>query len=165
HPGATQTYYAPGNDIRDVLILSNYAIKGDNLDRLCFGDTLPDYTLEYAEKGYCRVADIFAVAKTGACEATLVLDDGAAWRLTFAKGVDGKISMGKKALNTLCAAHKSATRKHDGLVTVYVSNPSGAPFTARVTTAYMTARFRPLDYGLLRTTGRAPRYREVLLHP
>lgn len=162
HPGATQTYYAPGNDIRDVLILSNYAIKGDNLDRLCFGDTLPDYTIEYAEKGYCRVADIFAAAETGACEATLVLDDGAAWRLTFAKGADGKISIGKKPLNALCAARQIATRKHDGLVTVYVNNPTDAPFTTRVTTAYMTARFRPLDYGLLRTTGRAQRYREVL---
>ena len=36
-PGATATYYASEATFRDVSLLSNYAIKGANIDRLCLG--------------------------------------------------------------------------------------------------------------------------------
>ena len=62
HPGATAKHYMPQAVVRDVILKSDYAIKGANIDRLCLGRNLPDYTVRYADRGWCKVADIFTVA-------------------------------------------------------------------------------------------------------
>ncbi|MBR4415760.1 MAG: hypothetical protein IKS67_03260, partial [Victivallales bacterium] len=83
--------YTPNQPITDVVIRTDYPISGEYIDKICFGNQLPDYAVHYKNKGYCKVADIFTVAKTGACEGILTLGDGAAWRLTFVKDASGVV--------------------------------------------------------------------------
>ena len=161
HPGATAKHYMPSAVVRDVILKSDYAIKGANVDRLCLGRDLPDYTVRYADKGWCKVADIFATAKTGACEGTLTIDGGAAWRLTFAKGADGRTGVTVTPLNPLCAGREVKTVEEDGLVKVFVFSPDATPMSARFATAYQCAYFRPLDHASLRTKAGHPRHRDV----
>ena len=78
-------------EIRDVRVESEYAIATNNLDLLCFSGALPDYAVRYAEKGWCRVADVLAAAPTGECEAQISLDDGAAWSVCCLKTRPGAL--------------------------------------------------------------------------
>ena len=161
HPGATAKHYMPKAVVRDVILKCNYAIKGANVDRLCVGRNLPDYTIHYADKGWCKVADVFTVAKTGACEGTLTLDGGAAWRLTFAKGAAGRTDFAAAPLNALCEGREVKAVEEDGILKVFVLCPDATPMAARFATTYMCEYFRPLDHASLRTKGGLPRYRDV----
>ena len=163
HPGATTKYYMPSAVVRDVILKSDYAIKGANIDRLCLGRGLPDYTVRYADKGWCKVADIFTVAKTGACEGTLTLDGGAAWRLSVVKGPSGKVEFTTTPLNALCARREIKAVEEEEVLKVFILSPDAAPMAARFTTAYQCDYFRPLDHASLRTRTNAgqPRYRDV----
>ena len=161
-PGATEKFYMPQAVVRDVILKSDHDIKGANIDRLCIGSDLPDYTVRYADAGWCKVADVFTVAKTGACEGVLTLDCGAAWRLSFSKGADGKAKAAMAPLNELCRGREVATDEKDGIMKVYVLCRDATPFSARFKTTYMCDYFRPLDHASLRTRGGLTRYREVL---
>lgn len=161
HPGATAKHYMPKAVVRDVILKSDYAIKGTNIDRLCVGRNLPDYTVHYADKGWCKVADIFTVAKTGACEGTLTLDGGAAWRLSAVKGAAGKSEFAATPLNPLCAGREIKSVEEDGVLKVFVLSPDATPMTARFATAYQCEYFRPLDHASLRTKAGHPRHRDV----
>ena len=161
HPGATAKHYMPQAVVRDVILKSDYAIKGSNIDRLCLGRNLPDYTVRYADKGWCKVADIFTVAKMGACEGTLTLDGGAAWRLLAVKGASGKVEFTATPLNALCEGREIKAIEEDGILKVFILSPDATPMSARFTTSHMCAYFRPLDHASLRTKAGQPRHRDV----
>ena len=161
HPGATKTHYMPKAVVRDVILKSNYAIKGTNIDRLCLGRDLPDYTVQYADVGWCKVADIFTVAKSGACEGVLSLDCGAAWRIAFVKGASGRTDFSATPLNSVCGTRKVKMVEEDGVAKVFVRSLSDEPMEARFTTSYMCDYFRPLDHASLRNKAGWPRYRDV----
>jgi hypothetical protein len=161
NPGATEKYYMPGAVVRDVIMKSVYSIRNENIDRLCLGGVPPDYTVRYADAGWCKVADIFTLAKTGACEADLSLDDGAAWKLTFTKDASGHVGTSVTPLNALCAGRKVETVQEDGIVKVFVCSPDDTPMSARFATRYMCDYFRPLDHGSLRDMSNRSRYRDV----
>ena len=161
HPGATAKHYMPSAVVRDVILKSDYAIRGANVDRLCVGRNLPDYTVRYADKGWCKVADIFTVAKTGACEGTLTLDGGAAWRLSAVKGASGKTEFTATPLNALCAGREIKTVEEDGILKVFIYCSDATPVSARFATSYMCEYFRPLDHASLRTKAGQPRHRDV----
>jgi len=164
-PGWMAKMYNPDIIAHDVAIKSRYAICGKNLDRLCLGGALPDYTVAYTNAGWCKVADVFTNAPTGSCSAELSLDDGAAWKLSLVKGADGKVEFSVKTENALCGSRTVRRVDEDGLVKLFLSNPSGKPFKARFVTRRMNDRFRPLDHGaLLDYNGRA-RYRDVRATP
>ncbi len=154
--------YSPGQQVRDVIIKSNYSICDKNLERLCLGGTLPDYTVDYREKGWCRVADIFTRAATGACRAVLVRDNGAVWQIDVVKDATGKVSFTTQPQNVLCEGYQIKTREVNGVLRVYLSNPQATPFSARWTTSFMGDYFRPLDHASLRGHNGKPRYHEVL---
>ena len=160
-PGATARHYMPQAVVRDVILKSDYAIRGANIDRLCLGSGLPDYTVRYADEGWCKVADIFTVAKTGACEGTLALDGGAAWRLSAARGAAGRTDFSAQPLNALCAGREIKAVEEDGVLKVFVRCPDAQPMAARFTTTYMSDYFRPLDHASLRTKAGQPRHRDV----
>jgi hypothetical protein len=165
NPGAIATYYMPKATIRDVSFVSDFSIKGANIDRLCLGRELPDYTVRYADKGWCKVADIFTVAKTGACAAILTLDDGAAWRIGVMKGASGKTEFSAKPENLLCGMRKIRMIEEDGVAKVFIRCDGASPVEARFSTTYMCDRFRPLDHASLRTSmGKYPWHdvREIL---
>ena len=160
-PGATAKHYMPKAVARDVILKSDYAIKGSNIDRLCVGRNLPDYTVQYADKGWCKVADIFTTAKTGACEGTLTLDGGAAWRLSAVKGATGKTDFTASPRNALCEGREVKALEEDGILKVFVLCPDATPMSARFAAAYMCEYFRPLDHASLRTKAGHPRHRDV----
>ena len=161
HPGATAKHYMPKAVVRDVILKSDYAIKGANIDRLCLGRNLPDYTVRYADKGWCKVADIFTVAKTGACEGILTLDGGAAWRLSAAKGASGRTDFAAKPLNPLCEGREVRSVEEDGVLKVFVLCQDATPMSARFATEYMCDYFRPLDHASLRSKRGNSRHRDV----
>ena len=161
HPGATAKHYMPQAVVRDVILKSDYAIKGANVDRLCLGRNLPDYTVRYADKGWCKVADIFTVAKTGACEGILTLDGGAAWRLSAAKGASGRTDFAAKPLNPLCEGREVRSVEEDGILKVFVLCQDATPMSARFATEYMCDYFRPLDHASLRSKRGNSRHRDV----
>ena len=161
NPGAIATYYMPTATIRDVSLLSNISITGANIDRLCLGRNLPDYTVRYADKGWCKVADVFTVAKTGACAAILTLDDGAAWRVGVMKGSSGKTEFSAKPMNPLCGSREVGMVEEDGVAKVFIRCDDATPISARFAATYMCERFRPLDHASLCDRQSNPRYREV----
>ena len=161
NPGATATYYASEATFRDVSLLSNYAIKGANIDRLCLGRNLPDYTIRYSDKGWCKVADVITVAKTGSCTAILSLGDGAAWRIGVLKDDSGKVEFSAKPMNPLCGSREIAMVEEYGVVKVFVRCDDASPVEAHFATTYMCDRFRPLDHASLRNKNKLPRYRDV----
>lgn len=143
--------YTPGQDIRDVMVRTDRGLKGANIDVLCIGDGLPDYTLDHAREGWVKAADILDAAPTGHVVATLSTDDGAAWTVTLTKTEDGKIQKKMVAMNKLCKRYRLRTVPGDGLVTVQLLAPSSAPLHLRWTTQSMSTRFRPVDYASLRS--------------
>ena len=161
HPGATAKHYMPQAVVRDVILKSEYAIKGANVDRLCLGRNLPDYTVRYADKGWCKVADIFTVAKTGACEGVLTLGGGAAWRLSAVKGASGRTDFAAKPLNPLCEGREVRSVEEDGILKVFVLCQDATPMSARFATEYMCDYFRPLDHASLRDKRGHSRHRDV----
>ena len=154
--------YAPEAEVRGVVVESEYAIATNNLDRLCFSGALPDYTVRYAEKGWCRVADILAAAPTGACEASVVLDDGSGWVVVCQKTQPGKSVVQIHALNPIGESHAIRTMETDGVIRIYVKHEGGGEMAARFQTLRMGERYRPLDHGVLCDHRRQSRCHEVL---
>ena len=161
HPGAMMKVYMPEATVHGVSLKTDYAIRGANIDRLCLSGNLPDYTVHYADKGWCKVADIFTVAKTGACQGVMTLNDGAAWRLTLVKGTDSRTKVGVEPLNALCGDREIKSIEEDEVVKVYVLNTDTSPMKMRFTTTYMCDYFRPVDHASLRSIAGLPRYRDI----
>lgn len=158
-----KSVYSPGQKVRDVLLNSDYAIVGGNLDRLCCSDELPDYRVDYADRGWCLVAHVFTVAETGYAKARLMRDDGATWSLEFAKARGGAATFKYDAENDLCGETRLKAVEADGVMRVYLEGKDAQAWSARFVTEAMGPRFRPLDHASLR--GRkvfGPRYREVV---
>ncbi len=126
--GTMTRFYSPSAVFRDVILKSEYAIKGENMDRLCLGRELPDYTVRYADKGWCKVADVFTVADTGVCAATLTLGDGAAWRIELLKGASGRTEFAVKPLNALCGAREIRMIEEDDVAKVFVRCDGGLAY-------------------------------------
>lgn len=160
--GRMQKVYTPDAKINNVFLRCDFPIKGEYIDKLCFSNSLPSYAVIYNDQGFCKVADIFTVAETGACEGILSLDDGAVFKITLAKDKSGTVDKTNTPLNKLCQDHELKFVEEPGLVKVYVKSPQKAPLRARFDTSYMGNYFRPLDYSLLRSTGGDERFRDVL---
>lgn len=160
--GRMQKLYMPDAKINNVFLRCDFPIKAEHIDKLCLSNSLPSYTVLYDDQGFCKVADIFTVAETGACEGILTLDDGAAFKIALAKDKSGTVEKTNTPLNKLCQGHELKFIEEPGLVKIYVKSPQKAPLRARFDTTYMGNYFRPLDYSLLRTRGGSERYREVL---
>ena len=136
--------YTPGANIRHVTIRTEMSITGKNLDTLCMGQDLPDYEVAYATNAWCKIADFFTVAQTGAAQATFTLEDGAAWTLDFFKGADGAAKFTATPLNPLCGGREFKTVETGGLMKVFFL--SSEPFTGRFVTSRMGRYFRPVDH-------------------
>jgi len=152
--------YNPKIDVCNVTVRSQMDIKGANLDTLCMNTTRPDYRVAYATNAVAKVAEIFTTEKTGFCEAEFTLDDGATWKLAFLKADGSAAEMTVMPLNGLCAGRTFRSVPGDGTLKVFFA--SGAPFAGNFKTTRMTSRFRPVDFGHLRTHGGEVRYREYL---
>ena len=163
NPCGMTKMYTPGQDIRDVLIRTDRSICAQNIDILCLGDALPDYTVQYdsgapTPRG-CKVADIFNAAPTGTVRARLSTDDGALWTIDIHKQ-DGRWKARTKGQNALCRPYRLTFAEEQGIIKVYLLGPKEAPLQARFTTEAMTTYFRPLDHGALRRHDFSSRYSE-----
>jgi len=161
-PGGMERLYTPGGTIRDVTVRCDYPLIAKNLDRLCFSDERPEYVVEYADRGFCKVADIFvADVRTGCCSARLAMDDGAMWQLSVLKGSEGRTVFTSTPANALCGGRRVISREEAGMLRIYVESKTEQPWKARFTTLEMGERFRPVDHGSLTTHAYSRRYREV----
>jgi len=161
-PGAMRRVYSPRQTMAGVMMKSGYRICPENLDRLCLGGDLPDYTVSYKTNAFCKVADILTVAERGACEARLVRDDGAAWRIGVVKTGADKVTTQVTNLNALGAEADVGTSVSGNHVKVFLRPRTGASdWTARFTTVQMNDYCRPVDHGSLRTHAGDVRYREM----
>lgn len=156
--------YTPGQNIDDVMIRTDRSMSGENINVLCIGDALPDYTLEYADKGWCKVADIFDMARTGYVAAELSADDGASWGVEVLKEEKTGIRVKFKARNSRCRNYKLIHKEENGIVKIFVLSQDGADMKLRFTTESMGPYFRPADYRNLRAHDFSMRYREVLAY-
>ena len=152
--------YQPGAEIRNVTVRSQMDIKGANLDTLCMNTDLPDYRVDYATNAWCKVAEAFVTERSGSCEGTFTLDDGAAWTLSFLKLPDKPATFEARPLNALCAGREFKAVPGDGTLKAFFRDDR--PFSGRFVTTRMTDRFRPVDYGHLRTHAGDVRYREYV---
>ena len=163
-PGAMSRVYSPRQTFAGVMMKCAYSIRPENLDRLCLGGDLPDYTVSYRTNGFCKVADVLTPAATGSCEAKLVRDDGAAWRVGVeksSKGVDARVRA-VNSLGTDVDVRMVVTGDH---VKVFLRAPANAEkgWTARFITSHMGDYCRPLDHGSLRDMDGRVRYRDRLV--
>lgn len=154
--------FSPNIAATNVVLRSNFPIAAENLKRLCLTNALPDYTVHYADTGFCKVADILAAAPTGACETTLTLSDGAAYKIAVIKDKTGQLEASATPLNKLCDGRPVRLRQRDGVVSVFVHSADAAPWSARLVTSYMNDACRPVNYAVLHTLSGHPRFREVL---
>ena len=150
--------YQPKTEIRNVTVRSQMDVKGANLDTLCMNTDLPDYRVDYATNAWCKVAEAFVTERSGSCEGTFTLDDGAAWTLSFLKLPDKPATFEARPLNALCAGREFKAVPGDGTLKAFFRGDR--PFSGRFVTTRMTDRFRPVDYGHLRTHAGDVRYRE-----
>ena len=162
-PAWMKSVYCPGQKIRDVILNSDYAIVGTNLNRLCFSDDLPDYRVDYADRGWCLVAHVFTVAETGFAKAQLMRDDGAVWTLEFTKSKGCETKFGYRGESDLCGDIRLKAVEANGVMRVCLESRDAQSWSARFVTLSMGARFRPLDHASLRgCRDFRPRYREIL---
>ena len=154
--------FTPDQKITDVMLFCDIPLTANNIDRLCTGMELPDYTVQYTGGGFGKVATIFTVSPTGACEGTLSLSDGAAFSLSFVKDASGAVHSEARPLNSLCTSHEVKFIQQDDMVSVYLRLDDATPVTARFTTSYMTDHFRPLDFKQIRDRANRERCREIL---
>ena len=158
----TDDFTCDGADFRDVMVKSCWKVAPENLTKLCVGNQMPDYEVRYTDVGWCKVADILAVAQTGSCEGLLSTEDGARWKVSAWRGADGVLRTKVEKDNEL--APEDGVRAVVGTdhVKVYVRSLSAEPLIARFTTLAMGRRFRPVDHGHLRNYDGFSVYREVL---
>ena len=161
-PGAMSRVYSPGQTFEGVMMKNDYGISPKNIDRLCLGSSLPDYTVQYATNGFCKVADILTVARTGVCQATVMRDDGAAWRIGVERGKDGQTVTRVRPISRIAEEGDARLVTNGDHVKVFVRAPEKPTWTARFTTGCMGDCFRPIDHGSLRTGQGVVRYRETL---
>lgn len=154
--------YTPGENIEGVLVRTDRKMCGENIDLLCISDALVDYSLDYADKGWCKVADIFDMAPTGHVSADISIDDGALWSVDVLKDEKGRIKVKYKSRSSLCRKYSLMHKQEDSLVRLYVLSPDDRAMTVRFTTRAMNRYFRPADYSSLRAHDFSPRYREVI---
>lgn len=162
HPGAMSHVYSPGQTFEGVMMKNNYAISPKNIDRLCLGSSLPDYTVQYATNGFCKVADILTVAKTGVCRAMVTRDDGAAWQVAVERGKDGQAVTDARPLSSIAKVGDIRIVTQDDHVKVFVRSSDTPTWTGRFTTVCMGDYFRPIDHGALRSHKGGIRYYETL---
>lgn len=162
-PGAMSRVYSPRQTMSGVMMKSNYRICPENIDRLCLGGDLPDYTVSYKTNAYSKVADILTAASRGTCEARLVRDDGAAWSVSVVKAREGEVAIRAESLNDLGAKDDVKMTAEGNHVKVFLRPHEGEkPWTARFTTVSMCDYCRPIDHGSLRKVDGGVRYRECL---
>lgn len=160
-PGAMRHVYSPRQMMSGVMMKSDYRICPQNLDRLCLGGDLPDYTVTYETNAWCKVADVLTVADTGSCSANLRRDDGAAWRLEVVKTGPGQVETKVTDLNSLCPKDAVKVSVAGDHVKVFLHPRDGSSaWSARFTTLGMGDYCRPIDHGSLRDHKGRVRYRE-----
>ena len=153
--------YTPGQSIHNVLIRTDRSVCSKNIDVLCISDDLPDYTLRYSEKGWCKVADILDASPSGSVKANLSTADGASWLVSITKQRDGKTQVRFKAETPQCKAYKLKSVVKGDVMKIYLLTPDDSDRDIRFTTQTMSAYFRPVDYGCLRSHDFSNCYHEV----
>jgi hypothetical protein len=163
--GRMNSVYIPGsNNISGVLLKSDAPVCAENLKRLVLDDTLPDYTVEYAQPGWCKVAEIVAAQETGAVEGRLICDNGAVYEMKCYQKAPAAFTAQFNGSNLLCEeeAPLAVKKVNDTVYAVYFRKKDSMPESFRFITTVMQPKFRPLHFGVLKNTGKKSRCNECL---
>ena len=144
-----------------MLVRTSRSISSKNIDLVCISDDLPDYTLQYSDKGWCKVADILDASDSGTIKAILSIYDGASWTVGITKAAGGAAKVKFKAQTPQCKAYKLKSAVKGDVLKVYLLTPDEGERHIRFTTQTMSEYFRPVDYGCLRSHDFKTRYHEV----
>lgn len=162
--GRMRSVYMPGTGIRNVLLRSNYPICKENLRLLVLDDTLPDYAVNYAQKGLCKIGDIVAETNYGFVEADIAMDDGAVYTMRFYQKKGSAYHVEFSAANPLALGQPpfEIRQKNDSAYSIYYVKTTEEAEQLRFMTRSMTPTFRPIHHGILRSTAKRSRCHEVL---
>lgn len=157
--------YTPGTRIRDVILRTNLPIETAFMKQLFLCDVLPDYTVEYRQKGLCRVAQILMGAKQGYTEGVIQLDDGAKYRLQVLRRKGRKAVVEILSANPLAKADAPFVireNRQKKMISIYLKKKTDTPETIRFTAESQCPEFRVVDFGILRSPVHEDRTSEVL---
>ena len=162
--GRNASVYTPGTGIRDVQLRTDLPLETAYMEQLFFCDALPDYTVEYREQGLCRVAQVLMGADQGYTEGVILLENGAKYRLQVVKKNGGKGVAEILPANPLATSVPFVIRpnEQEDSFTIYLKKTNETPETIRFTAESQCPRFRPVDFGILRSPCHEDRTREVL---
>lgn len=163
--GRISSVYVPGTRIRDVILRTDLPIETAYMKQLFLCDALPDYTLEYRQKGLCRVAQVLMGAKQGYTEGVIQLENGAKYRLQVVKKNGRKAEAEILPANPLAMAEppfEIRQNKQKKMFSIYLKKETDTPETIRFTAESQCPEFRPVDFAILRSPVHEDRAHEIL---
>ncbi len=161
--GRMKNVRIPCAGVKNVVIRTDISVCPENIDRLCAGNELPDYMLEYTEKGFCKVADIVLAEPSGCTDSILSLDNGEAYKIRVFRKAGSAAQVEVENMNPLCREGRVQVKEMSpDVFSVFVQNDSDDIMKIRFRTETMGERFRPLHFGLIRKGNNAERDKLVL---
>ncbi|NLF92440.1 MAG: hypothetical protein GX564_01025 [Oligosphaeraceae bacterium] len=161
--GRMQQVRMAGQNVKNVVIRTNLPVAAENIDKLCAGDELPDYTLEYTQTGFCKAGDFVLASASGCTESRLTLDNGEGYLIRILRSADGVLEQEVQPLNRLCRKGRVQFKEMgNNVYSLFVHNDKEQTLRFRFQTVVMGERFRPLHLGLLRNTNNSERVKLVL---
>lgn len=163
--GRMDSVYTPGaNKISGVLLKTDAPVCAENLKRLILDDTLPDYMVDYAEPGWCKVAEIITAQETGFVESRIICENGAVYEMQCYQKENGKFEAAFKGVSPLCEETPplAVQQVNESVYSVYFRKNDDSPETFRFITGVMQPKFRPLHFGVLRDLRKESLCNEVL---
>lgn len=162
--GRLKSVYAPGTGISGVMLKTNAEICVENLRRLVLDDTMPDYMIEYADPGWCKVAELVAAQPTGAIEAQIICENGACYDMKCFQKTNTSPEICFTGTNPLCEdiPPLAVRQKNDSVYEIFFQKKSDGPETFRFVTRVMQSKFRPLHFGVLKNLDKSSPCFEVL---
>lgn len=162
--GRMESVYAPGGDISGVLLRTDTPVGAENLRKLTLDDAMPDYAIEYAETGWCKVAEIVTAQQTGFVEAQIICKHGACYDIKCYQTEQGRFEAAFTGANPLCESTPplKIRKVNDSVYAVYFQKKNNDPENLRFVTRVMQPDFRPLHFGSLVNLDKSSRCYEVL---
>ena len=161
--GRMQQVRMAGQNVKNVVIRTKLPVSTENIDKLCAGDELPDYTLEYTQAGFCKAGDFVLASLSGCTESRLILDNGEVYQIRILRSEDGVMEQEIQPLNRLCRKGRVQFKETaHNVYSLFVHNEKEGTLRFRFQTSVMGERFRPLHLGLLRNTNNSERVKLVL---
>ena len=162
--GRLESVYIPGINVSGVILKTNVPSCAEKLHCLVLDDTLPDYQVEYAQQGWCKLAEIVTAQNTGYVEGRISCDNGANYEVKCYQKDGGALESRFISTNPLCEETPplAVRQLNDTVYGIYFRKNNDSPEQFRFTASAMQPNFRPLHFGVLKNLDKTSRCCEVL---